>query len=627
VEPSDAGLSKVRPLRQGPDAADERLRWTRFREAASREDFYAGWLAVQCHAIEGVEAGLVLARSPQEGVFAPAATWPADRRPGRHLAAAAERVLSERRALALQLDPQGEAADRSASRTVVAQPVEAGGEFVAVVALDVAPRPSAELERAVRQLAWGSAWLELHALSGKEGGARGERLEDLLHLIATPLEHVRFRAAATAFVTELATRFHCDRVTLGFRKGGHINLRAFSHSARFSERANVTRAIEAAMDEALDQEATLVWPRPPEAPPQLTRYHEELARESDAGAICSMPVAHGSAWSGVVTCERRGFHPFDAGEVELLEAAVALAGPTLAVQWRDERWLGARALESTRARLSDLVGPGHVALKLGTAIAVLLFAFLALAKGDFRVTAEMTLEARVLRAAVAPFDGYIGEAPVRAGDVVRAGDLLATLDDRELRLERTRWGSQLQQLLKQYRQAMAERDAAQVAILSAQVDQARAQLGLVEDRLAKTRIAAPFDGVVVTGDLSQELGAPVERGEVLFEVAPLDEYRVVLEVDERDIEEVKPAQTGTLAFTAFPDESFAFTVDKITPVSTPREGRNTFRVEARLAETPPRLRPGMGGVGKVDVDRRRLLWIWTHEATDWLRLELWNWLP
>ncbi|UCE87648.1 MAG: efflux RND transporter periplasmic adaptor subunit, partial [Deltaproteobacteria bacterium] len=219
------------------------------------------------------------------------------------------------------------------------------------------------------------------------------------------------------------------------------------------------------------------------------------------------------------------------------------------------------------------------------------------------------------------------EAPVRAGDVVREGDLLATLDDRELSLERVRWASQLEQLLKQYRQALAERDAAQVAILTAQVDQARAQLALVEDQLAKTRIEAPFDGVVVTGDLSQELGAPVQRGEVLFEVAPLDDYRVVLQVDERDIEELVTGQTGTLAFTAFPDESFPFSVEKITPVSAPGEGRNTFRVEAVLDETPPRLRPGMEGVGKVEVDRRRLLWIWTHEAVDWVRLKLWNWLP
>jgi hypothetical protein len=35
----------------------------------------------------------------------------------------------------------------------------------------------------------------------------------------------------------------------------------------------------------------------------------------------------------------------------------------------------------------------------------------------------------------------------------------------------------------------------------------------------------------------------------------------------------------------------------------------------------------MEGVGKIEVDRRRLVWIWTHEALDWLRLKLWAWLP
>ena len=105
-------------------------------------------------------------------------------------------------------------------------------------------------------------------------------------------------------------------------------------------------------------------------------------------------------------------------------------------------------------------------------------------------------------------------------------------------LERLRWQSELEQRLKQQRMALGERDAPQVAILVPQIDQARAQLGLVDDRLAKTRLVAPFDGVVVRGDLSQELGVAVRRGDVLFEVAPLDEYRVVLAVDEHDIDEI-----------------------------------------------------------------------------------------
>ena len=72
-----------------------------------------------------------------------------------------------------------------------------------------------------------------------------------------------------------------------------------------------------------------------------------------------------------------------------------------------------------------------------------------------------------------------------------------------------------------------------MTVLAAQISQTEAQLALVEDRLARATLVAPFDGVVVSGDLSQRLGSPVQLGDALFEVAPLDAYRVVLQVDER----------------------------------------------------------------------------------------------
>jgi hypothetical protein len=79
---------------------------------------------------------------------------------------------------------------------------------------------------------------------------------------------------------------------------------------------------------------------------------------------------------------------------------------------------------------------------------------------------------------------------------------------------------------------------------------------------------------------------------------------------------------------ALPGGAIGFTVKQITPVSTPVEGRNHFRVEAQPeALGAAGLRPGMQGVGKVLVGRARLIWIWTHSATDWLRLSVWNWLP
>ncbi|GAG46433.1 unnamed protein product, partial [marine sediment metagenome] len=222
---------------------------------------------------------------------------------------------------------------------------------------------------------------------------------------------------------------------------------------------------------------------------------------------------------------------------------------------------------------------------------------------------------------------YIAAAHVRAGDLVREGDLLATLDDQELRHEQRKWQSQLAQLLKEYRKALAGYDRAEVAILNAKRAQADAQLKLVEQQLARATLVAPFSGLIVKGDLSQALGSPVTRGEVLFEVAPTDEYRVVLKVDDRDIGLVSLEQRGQLKLSGIPDKSIAITIDRLMPVSATEGGHNYFRVEAVMDNHSDLMRPGMQGISKIEIGREKLLWIWTRRLVGWLRLFVWNRLP
>ena len=157
--------------------------------------------------------------------------------------------------------------------------------------------------------------------------------------------------------------------------------------------------------------------------------------------------------------------------------------------------------------------------------------------------------------------------------------------------------------------------------------QAEAQIALLDERIARANIVAPFHGMVVSGDMTQQLGAPVEAGQVLFEVAPLEAYRIKLEVDERRIRDIEVGQRGQLLLTAVPQDKLAFTVSKVTPVALAREGRNFFVVEGSLLEVSPRLRPGMEGFGKISIERRRLIWIWTRDLADWVRLKTWTWLP
>jgi RND family efflux transporter MFP subunit len=602
--------------------SDEAL-WREFAEASTPEAFHRSWLAIQCRLIPGVGMGVVFVAPSPGARFAPTTSWPEGRRPSPNLGEVAERAVAERRGVVLK---------REAGHDV-AYPIQAQGAIYGVVALDLTSRPEPDLEAALRQLQWGAGWLEL--LAHRQRGHREptsaeaarQRLQIVLDLLTQALGHERFYGAASAFVTALATRLSCERVSLGFVKGGRVHVRAVSHSAHFGKQSNLVRAIGAAMDEAIDQHGTVVFPPPPGRETRVVRAHADLARQAEPGAVCTIPLIESRRVVGAMTLERPADRPFDAMTIELCEVVAAIAGPVLEVQRRDDRWLAVKAVDTGWRHLKALVGPGRAGLKLGVVALAAVVLLLVLARGEYRVSARTVMEARTRIAAVAPFAGYIKEAPARAGDVVRPNQVLAVLDDREMRLARLKWLSQAEQLVRQRDQAMAKRDAAAVQILGAQVDQARAQVALLDDQLSRTRVLAPFDGSVVTGDLSQSIGAPVERGQVLFEVAPLADYRVVLQVDERDITDVVVGQRGELLLTAWPADAVPFTVETLTPVSTAREGHNYFRVEARLDRTPDRLRPGMEGVGKIAVGRRSVVWIWTRQAIDWVRLKVWAWSP
>lgn len=609
------------------DVTQEHALWASFAEAATVEAFCRSWLALQCRLMGGVRAGMVLLGPADRGPFRPVASWPDSRRNLKHLTKTAERTLAERRGLVSRSEPaEGEP---QTGHYEIGYPIEVRGAVHGAAVLEVASKSEAKLQGMMRQLHWGAAWLELlfsrEAVAAEK--ATRERMQAALDLVATAIGHERFYASAMALVTALATNLSCDRVSLGFVKRGHARVVAVSHSAQFKEQANVIREMAEAMDEAIDQRETIVYPPPAEGAGVVVQAHAAFAKEQGSGALLCVPFEAAGHAVGALLLERPAERPFDQKSVDLCRSVAVLIGPVLEVHRREDRWLGIKVWDSLTQSVRDLLGPSHVALKVTTASLAGLLAFCLLAQGEYRVSAKTVLEPVVQRAAAAPFNAYIREAPIRAGDLVRAGEVLCTLDDRELRLERVKAASKLEEHRKEYHKAMAEREAAKVEILTAQMHQAQSEIALLDDQLAHTRVLAPFDGIVVSGDLSQSLGSPVEKGKVLYEIAPLDSYRVVLEVDEREIAEVQVGQRGHLLLSAFPSEPVDVTVAKVTPVSTAKEGRNFFRIEATLDQPHDRLRPAMEGAGKIEIDRRLLVWIWTHQVVDWMRLTFWTWLP
>jgi RND family efflux transporter MFP subunit len=604
-------------LRLVTPQTEEAALWAAFAGARQASEFCAAWLTIQCRAVPDAVAGLLLL---QEGRarFTPAAIWPDRARDVTHLAKTAQQALAERKGIVT--------AGRDGC-SEVAYPLEVDGVVQGAVVLEVRASGPA-LQAALRQLHWGAGWLET-LFRRRQAGMDAEQLRRTgiaLDLVALAGEQPRLRGSATAIATDLATRLNCRRVSLGLAKRRGAKLFAVSHTAWFEEKAETVAALEAAMEEVLDQDASVVLPALPETARRITVAAAELAKLSGAASVAAVPLTAGAATIGVLVFEREG-EPFDGGTLRLLEAIGHALGPVIAAKAETEKLVAGRAVTWMGDALRAVFGPRRPALKLALAAAIALVGWLAIATGEFRVAARAAIEGAVQRAAVAPFDGFVATAPARAGDVVEEGQVLASLDDREMRLEAARWRAEREQQLLRYQEALGRQDRAQARMLAAQVQQTEAQLALVEGKLARATVRAPFRGIVVSGDLSQQLGAPVETGKVLFEIAPLDGFRVVLRVEERDLRYLREGQGGTLVLTGLTADSFPVTVTKITPVASAQEGRNVFRVEASVDDPSARLRPGMEGVAKLVVEDRSLVWIWTRSLVDWVRMSLWTWLP
>lgn len=220
-----------------------------------------------------------------------------------------------------------------------------------------------------------------------------------------------------------------------------------------------------------------------------------------------------------------------------------------------------------------------------------------------------------------------------SGAVLPGPTVLGTLETAELRLELQSAQAEALGYRKQMDAAMREDKRADAQIAQARADQIVAKMGLIKHRIAQAIIVASMDGHVVSGDLRKQLGAPVKTGDVLFEVAALGNLRAELSVPEDLIIDVKAAldrQTdanselgGELATTARPDERISFVVERINPVAEVVEQSNVFKVRVRLVSPPSVFRPGMEGLGKIDIDRRSYGYIWTRRMINWVRMKLW----
>ena len=222
----------------------------------------------------------------------------------------------------------------------------------------------------------------------------------------------------------------------------------------------------------------------------------------------------------------------------------------------------------------------------------------------------------------AQVSGILVDVPARIGQRVPRGQVLATIEDVELKSQlqeargqlgvaeanRDRAAAELVGVEADYQRAMelydqgllSEQEQQQVtsqyatakanlAAAEAQVRQQAAREALLAEQFANTRVRAPFDAVV--SDRYLDRGTVVQPGTRILRLVEEAPLMVQFRVPERDLSAVQTGAAFHVATEATGERTFSGTVRRVA--GEVRRNDRTVLVEGELAETADLLLPGM----------------------------------
>ena len=340
------------------------------------------------------------------------------------------------------------------------------------------------------------------------------------------------------------------------------------------------------------------------------------------------PVFNQGKIQAIVVAKDRYFEQHDSHTALslYLKSNIDLIHPLLQHWHQSEQGLIEHSLKSGQNLFKKYSSDGHYTWKIITGLLLVFLLCITLIPVDKLVTANLNVEGKTRWIISAPTQGFIQQVLVRPGDKVKKAQPLIQLDNTDLKIQIAEQHSLLDQAQHQFRVAMAEQNLTDSGLAANQIKQQEAKIQTLQRKINQTTVTAPITGTIIDGDWIQQIGTPVEDGKELFQIASQDAYKVILHVADKDIHFIQKDQNGVLKLTGLPDQTFPIRITRITPVASVQNNVNGFKVEAAWLDSPPALTPGMQGVGKITVGKTNLLFRWSRDFINWMKLKIWsNW--
>ena len=236
----------------------------------------------------------------------------------------------------------------------------------------------------------------------------------------------------------------------------------------------------------------------------------------------------------------------------------------------------------------------------------------------YRIHCDCAAEPDVKRFIVARHEGLIEKTLVEPGDVVKAGQLLAKMDGRDLRWDLAGLAAEREQASKERDAGLLKGDAAAAQRATLELSRIAAREHVLQRRKDQLRVTSPVDGIVLDGHLDRVENAPVTIGQALYEVAPLSPVTVEVGIPDDEFTNVRPGYEVTIKFNGV-DAEFTGMIERIHPRSEIRDADNVFIAEVVLNNSSEQLRPGMKGYARVKGETHSLGWNLFHKPWEHLK--------
>ncbi|NNK58691.1 MAG: HlyD family efflux transporter periplasmic adaptor subunit [Desulfofustis sp.] len=450
-----------------------------------------------------------------------------------------------------------------------------------------------------------------------ESGAVGSSAQELLStaLIET-LAQKNSIAGASTLALQLNDILRADQVVLAVCQQNPENARIIGRSSPVvaHRKATVMQILQQAASESATLGVTTGWPEISEENGLCSPIARSAAAALNAQLFYSRPFfAQDNSVTGVLLVAWQDIPADIDYRLGLLEAHQRLIAGVLS-------WLSHLRKRKSRAHPPWYRRRTRLGLLLGSILGLVVLAWVPV---PFAVKAPCMIAPQTVRFAVAGFDAIVAEVFTAAGDQVRAQQHLAQLDGRLIQLEVGSLQAQIQQQRKLQDVRLASKQAAAAQLARLERQRLEEQQTLLKERLANLEIRAPIAGTVIHSELEGKIGAPVRRGQVLFEIAPLEQVSVEIQVRQEDIAYIEPGASTTLNLVAFPGRTWQSSITRIDPRAVIKQGRNIFEAHVNLANSEALLRPGMQGDASVVAGKRPLWWVLLREPINFLlRLQI-----